>query len=378
MVTKSEYSAGMGLSAMRPSRPAPAIQPDLLACLFATMVPAVIMTGIFVGVGAAMLRQSPSTVLAFLYAGGIATGAVRLDVMRRYQRHPSEAWPADRPIGRIARHFALPYLAFAVCLGGFTGWAVWFGDSAVTMLAAVLVTGYAAGVSTGVASLPVVAVPAMLVSVCPVILAAACHGGVAEGSLAAMMLAFLVGAIRSTLVRYEALVSEFERCHAYARLARLDPLTGLPNRLAMDEKLAELRRSQERAAIFCVDLDGFKKINDLHGHLAGDALLVEVGRRLRHLVRSSDMVARLGGDEFMLICEAKDEKGRAVLAERIAQGISRPFSLRDRRMIVGASVGSAVLDADSDVEQVRAAADAQLYQAKRARVGEPGTARRTD
>jgi diguanylate cyclase (GGDEF)-like protein len=369
----------MRLSALRPTRPAAAIQPDLLAGVFATLMPAAIMTGLFLGVGAVVLRQLPSPLLALFYGGGTAAGVARLGIMARH-RDRFDSWPAAEAVLRaVSRQFAASYLAFAGFLGAFAGSAAWIGDTEMVMLAAVLVTGYAAGVSTGVASQPEVAVPAMVAGVLPVIAGVAARGDGADLALAAMMLAFLVGGIRSTLVRYEALVREFDLRHAYARLARLDPLTGLPNRLAVDEKLTELQQSGQTAAIYCIDLDGFKKINDFHGHLAGDALLVEVGRRLRQIVRSADMVARLGGDEFMLICEAADEAGRAALAERIVTGGARPYGLRDRLMIVGASVGVAVLTRGAHVEAVKAAADDRLYRAKRARVGDaPMGSRRDD
>jgi len=363
----------MRLTAMRPTTPAPAIQPDLLAGVFATLTPASIMSGLFVGVGAVMLRHLPSVPAALLYGGGVAAAVARLGVMRRHRHRFGATVPDAAALRAIARQFGGTYLAFATFLGAFAGYAAWAGGAAAAPLAAVLVTGYAAGVSTGVASQPRVAVPAMVTGVVPVIVGAALRG---EATLPLMMLSFLVGGVRSTLVRYEALVREFELRHAYSRLARLDALTGLPNRLAVDEKLAGLHASGEEAAIYCIDLDGFKKINDFHGHLAGDALLVEVGRRLRQLVRSADMVARLGGDEFMLICAAKDEAARAALADRIATGIARPYSLRDQLMIVGASVGVAVLTRGADLDAVKAAADERLYRAKRARVGEPGGGRR--
>jgi len=154
------------------------------------------------------------------------------------------------------------------------------------------------------------------------------------------------------------------------RMAHYDELTGLPNRaLFFDrlEQVLELSRRKERS--FCVlfiDLDGFKGVNDTHGHDAGDELLVEVGRRLRGLIRASDTVARLGGDEFTLILTDLQDRAEAKqVARRIREAISEPMKLAGSICQVGASIGVASFPRDGqDSDQLVSSADSAMYRAK--------------
>src|SRR5574343_1208980 len=113
-----------------------------------------------------------------------------------------------------------------------------------------------------------------------------------------------------------------------------DPLTGLPNRLLLADRMAQGMaldaRLSRRMAVIYLDLDGFKAVNDLHGHEAGDALLVQVARRLRRCVRTSDTVARLGGDEFVLLLTPLDDRAEAErVIERVIGAIAVPIRLPD-------------------------------------------------
>ena len=167
--------------------------------------------------------------------------------------------------------------------------------------------------------------------------------------------------------------SEAARCRAEDQANR-DRLTGLANRLALETHLdratASARRTGASLAVLCLDLDGFKGVNDTLGHHAGDLLLHEVGLRLRGCARGNDLVARLGGDEFVLVLSAADgkplEDGVAV-GERIIAALGRPFDLDGTEARIGCSVGVAVWpEHDEDVHQVMRLADRALYAAKRA------------
>ena len=149
-------------------------------------------------------------------------------------------------------------------------------------------------------------------------------------------------------------------------LARTDPLTGLTNRLGLLEQLEELLhddRAQPLAVLF-VDLDGFKDVNDGFGHQTGDLVLVEVGRRLASCVRQHDLVARLGGDEFVLLLRSAPADLPAVMAERVAAAVSRPFTVSDTELSLSASVGVARPDLAAGAQQVLWDADRAMYQAK--------------
>ena len=152
--------------------------------------------------------------------------------------------------------------------------------------------------------------------------------------------------------------------------ANHDALTGLPNRRLFEDRLqsaiASALRHGERFALMLVDLDRFKGVNDRFGHLAGDALLVEVGRRLQLCVRASDTVARLGGDEFAVILgEVGGRDDAAEVAARICASMAEPFELGEGVAQIGASVGIALgPQGDADAEELQRRADTALYTVK--------------
>ncbi|WP_299443126.1 diguanylate cyclase [uncultured Rhodospira sp.] len=155
------------------------------------------------------------------------------------------------------------------------------------------------------------------------------------------------------------------------RQATTDPLTGLANRQLFNRLLTstveQATRYQRDAALLFIDLDGFKDINDTAGHTAGDAVLREIGSRLRGAVRISDEVARLGGDEFVVILpEVRGREATAAVAEKLLQEISRPFSPEYGAAALTASIGIAMVPDDGvSYESLLHAADAAMYQAKR-------------
>jgi diguanylate cyclase (GGDEF)-like protein/PAS domain S-box-containing protein len=161
--------------------------------------------------------------------------------------------------------------------------------------------------------------------------------------------------------------SELRAAHS----AQHDPLTGLPNRLLLDDRLQQAltraERSRESLAVCYLDLDGFKAVNDRLGHAAGDQLLIEMARRLQACVRAQDTVARLGGDEFVLLLPAPGEPAEleAVLA-RVSSALNRPVLLDGQSAEVSASVGVALYPQDGhQADALLAQADRAMYQAKR-------------
>lgn len=160
-----------------------------------------------------------------------------------------------------------------------------------------------------------------------------------------------------------------ERKLAY--LAHTDPLTDLANRSCLDSGLTdafgELETLGQGFGIVCLDLDGFKAVNDTFGHGAGDRLLAIVGRRLKRCARSGDIVARVGGDEFAVLQKATDQPDAGMaLAKRIVTTLAAPFDLEGQRVALGASVGVAIADWDGDdPKTLMKHADQALYCAKR-------------
>jgi diguanylate cyclase (GGDEF)-like protein/PAS domain S-box-containing protein len=151
-----------------------------------------------------------------------------------------------------------------------------------------------------------------------------------------------------------------------------DPLTGLANRALLEERLrtalARDARSGESTGLLFLDLDGFKEVNDRHGHAVGDAVLRAVADRLTAAVRPSDTVARLGGDEFVILVESATDLALDALVERLRHTVSEPFAVHDLDLKVGVSVGVALsVGGSDDPPGLLARADARMYAAKRRR-----------
>lgn len=163
-----------------------------------------------------------------------------------------------------------------------------------------------------------------------------------------------------------------ERCQAEARIVHIahhDSLTGLPNRLKFQQRLAEAMSFARRGrglALLCLDLDQFKEVNDSLGHPIGDALLRSVASRLDHETRQTDTVARLGGDEFAIIQNAVEKPAEAAaFASRLIELLQRPFELDGHNVIIGASIGVAFAPQDAlEADNLLRCADLALYRAK--------------
>jgi diguanylate cyclase (GGDEF)-like protein len=159
------------------------------------------------------------------------------------------------------------------------------------------------------------------------------------------------------------------------RLAQHDPLTGLPNRALnlqrFDELLKGLRSAhgklRQEFMVFCLDLDGFKELNDGFGHAAGDAVLVAVARRLHDCVRPLDFISRIGGDEFVILLPGIASDDAETTAERIIASVAQPFDLGLGEPVhIGISIGSACAPEDGETaEELLRSADRALYEAKR-------------
>jgi diguanylate cyclase len=181
-------------------------------------------------------------------------------------------------------------------------------------------------------------------------------------------LAFFAGFALRFMRRAAAKISAGE--DKLRHLALHDALSGLPNRTYFGERLEavidEVKRGGSPAAVFCIDLDHFKDVNDTLGHHVGDELIAAVTKRLRGIVRGEAMVARLGGDEFAVITSgATDADTLMAIADRILITLCHPYSIMGHALVIGASVGIAVVDRPSlTAADVMRYADMALYRAK--------------
>ena len=171
----------------------------------------------------------------------------------------------------------------------------------------------------------------------------------------------------------EALSRGIERRDSDARIQRLayvDALTGLPNRVALharlDEALAESERLGARTAVLFLDIDGFKSVNDTVGHRGGDVVLAEVAQRLRGTLRREEYIGRLGGDEFAIVMpHIADRNEISSIAQRIGGVLTFPFGVDACRFSLSASIGVAIYPDDAaNRDELLACADAAMYAAK--------------
>jgi diguanylate cyclase (GGDEF)-like protein len=184
---------------------------------------------------------------------------------------------------------------------------------------------------------------------------------------------YAIGLCFVLLENYRVLLDLYHSERENRRMAHYDLLTGLPNRAMnlklFDELLSGARsgRAGSDLTVLCLDLDGFKEVNDRFGHATGDAILVAVAQRLRESVREADHICRIGGDEFVIMLPGISAAETAVVAGRIIDSISAPFQVGTPEPLrIGVSIGSASLPQDgSTADQLLRSADRALYAAKR-------------
>lgn len=188
---------------------------------------------------------------------------------------------------------------------------------------------------------------------------------------AAVAMVVMIAVILSRLRRAVIDLQEAERTLRHQ--ANHDQLTGLANRSRL---LADMRQAVcESPTLFFVDLDGFKAVNDTHGHHCGDLVLQAVAERLTRVVRHTDTVARLGGDEFVVFCTGLAEADTAALSGRIESALAEPIGIGGDSVVIGASIGLLSLAAagpltgqqvEDLISDLLSSADAAMYEAKRA------------
>jgi diguanylate cyclase (GGDEF)-like protein/PAS domain S-box-containing protein len=202
-----------------------------------------------------------------------------------------------------------------------------------------------------------------------------------KGVIGALVLKTYSGGVRYTeedkdLLQFVStqIATVIERKQAEARLhhmAHHDALTDLPNRTLFNDRfdmaLKRARRNKEHLALLCLDLNGFKDINDTFGHGAGDQMLREVAQRLVGCVRESDTIGRMGGDEFIvLLTNIQGPDDADIIVEKIANAFSTPFELDGRSVALSASIGTAVYpEQGEDLDELFHHADAGMYTVKR-------------
>jgi len=326
-------------------------------------------------IGAAIFAETGDMFILALTIIALVISAERIWMIRSYQR--VAATKSLSRAGAIVweRKFAVRSIATAVVVSAIGVRCFMLPYPTVHMLMIGVISTYAAGTVTRVAYRPRLALFNVLIVAVPPSIACMLHGGLIYVCLGLTTLIFLFGAFDIIQHAYETIVSQITLKRKFAGLAQLDALTGLSNRLGLNENLetvmADAQRNGYCLAVHSLDLDRFKTANDLYGHPAGDAVLQEVARRLTRLTRASDLLVRLGGDEFVLVQTGVAEREQATaLASRIVEDIGCYYDVKGYTIEIGTSVGIALMaDEDLTPDELLARADQALYQAKRTRSG---------
>lgn len=329
------------MSRLRSSLP-DVVHRELVQALFATLPPTLIMTGLFLAVGALAQVRTHDPILGILLGLGALFSALRIGVVlhgREMARHAVER----EEVERIERRFAVSYVPFALILGLFSARVLMLAVPSLHTLAAVLVVGYAAGVAAGVYVRPKIAVPSIVLSVVPVIVVSALSPIDVDRLLALVLAAFSAGGIGSSMSRYRSEAAKIEQRFRLATFSRQDALTQLPNRLALIE---EYELNGERGDhdhsdwLHCIDIDGFQNLNEQHGQMVGDLVLKAAASRLGSIVGERGMPARLGGDEFCVLHRQPDGVAEVDwLAQRIVKSLAEPCEIEGRTIQLSVSVG---------------------------------------
>ncbi len=173
----------------------------------------------------------------------------------------------------------------------------------------------------------------------------------------------------NTVLFAKDLSEKLEAQRRIEQLAYSDPLTGLPNRLMLGERVGHAIRLAQRSgrgfALLVLDLDRFKSINDSLGHMFGDQVLVEVTARLQRCLRQTDTLSRLGGDEFVIHLHEADRHAAEVTAQRIIEAITRPVTIDKMQFTLSCSIGIAMYPQDgATLDELIQCADTAMYQVK--------------
>ncbi|HYW15937.1 MAG TPA: EAL domain-containing protein [Allosphingosinicella sp.] len=250
-------------------------------------------------------------------------------------------------------------------------------DALYHLLAAVLTTGYAAGICGRNAGRPVIAIGQLALASAPMSIGLFFSDDPLRWVLGAVNCAFIIGMVDVTLQTYSAILKAMMATQEqkglterFEQLARFDAMTGLENRGAFQERLvSELEAVQSgengELAVLWVDLDRFKEINDSLGHPTGDGVLRSVARQLSGIIEGRGSVARFGGDEFVLLAHGTKPYFAEELAREVMRGLTVPMVVEGVSLQVTGSIGAAVAPGHgTDADTLLQHADMALYHAK--------------
>ena len=345
-----------------------AIQRELIHHSF--MKKKTLVVGIFVTTLMALTAATISGhgwAYAWLFAE-ILLGGVRLAAQNSFEEAEARGKVGDATalVGAGLAYVIVLSAAYYLCVAS--------GEWMLILLAGIGVTAVLGSVSSRSAGLPRFGIIMMCLAALPFSLATIMSPIPYLFVVGLQVPLCLTGTILVLRENYKILLGFHQAEQENLRLAHHDLLTGLPNRVMKRKRLNELLSGpvlstdrQAQFTVFCLDLDGFKEVNDRFGHAAGDAVLIAVAGRLRESVRDEDFVCRVGGDEFVALLPALSADEAASCARRIIDKISKPYDIGfSTQPRLGISIGAACAPRDGvSANELLRSADRAMYEAKR-------------
>lgn len=335
----------------------PELHGKLLATLFgnrpvffAALVNSIIVAGI-------VALHRPESAFTWWFVGEVIICLVRGAVLLSALSRAAAGRPTPTDL-----HLAMSLLwGISIGVGAFL--TIASRDWTVTAIICLSAAAMAGGSCLRNYAAPRFAIMVILLTLAPVMFAAAISGQrvmlIVLVQVPFFLLSMTMGAFH--LNRLLVATMQAERDNEYRALH--DPLTGLLNRAGLERGYADWRGD----ILLYLDLDGFKQINDRHGHATGDSLLREYGRRLRSITGPAALVARIGGDEFVILADRAMAGDAEALRTAIAAALHQPFILPEATLCSGASIGIACTGGDPSLPALMAAADRNLYAMKQGR-----------
>ena len=326
------------------------------------------ITGVLCSLVAASYTPDPVFFQIALLLSGVAIARIVMALMLPRLR--------NRDTRRLELLYELGAFTYSAILGVFAAMTVSYDLPATAQL---LMVAYAIGYGTGIAARnagrPSISIGQMVLIFTPINIALWDGADPAHRALAVAIVLLWFGMISITMKVFNTLRDSVAAAETSARLAekmqhlaRTDVVTGLHNRAGLNHYLVEYmsrRRTMPNLALFWLDLDKFKDINDALGHQVGDRVLSEVAQRLRTQAKPDAVIGRFGGDEFIVACDVRDRREAETIALAVLAEVTRPIRIDDDRLEIACSMGIALQPDDGeDLETLFQGADLALYHAK--------------